>query len=261
MVYTVAAVEEALGLLIHIANAPGLGLTELAKRSGNTKARTFRLLTTLEDRDFVQRKHGSATYILGVKALLVGFAAQNQVSLVRQAEKYLLALGAKFNENVLVRVRNGFETVTVAMWECNHEVRVHGIGTKILPLHAGSSSKVLLAFAPEEVRQSYLELKLHPCTDNTITQRSKLVQELDRIKRNGYATSFGESFTDVAGVAVPVFDHTNRVAAALGFSIPSTRFGTHKLEDLVDALRESAQKLSAELGYNATSNTERTSSP
>ena len=46
--YTIAAVDEALALLLLVGQSPGLGVTELAARSGNTKARTFRLLFTLE---------------------------------------------------------------------------------------------------------------------------------------------------------------------------------------------------------------------
>lgn len=249
MVEKVASVHEALGLLIHVANSPGLGVTELAKRSGITKARAFRLLATLEDCNFVQRKQGSSDYILGVSALMVGHAARQQVSLVSQAEKYLISLGERFNENVIVRMRNGFETTTVSTWECSHEVRVNGIGTKILPLHAGSSSKVLLAFAPEDVRKAYLELELKHCTAKTITQPKKLTQEIDRIRKNGYATSFGESFSDVAGVAVPIFDSSNEAIAAMGFSIPSNRFQTDKVDNFLAALQEAAQKLSAELGY------------
>ena len=126
MEYTVASVDEALSLLVHVASAPGLGVTELAKRSGNTKARAFRLLTTLEARGFVQRRGEEATYQLGYKTLLIGMAAQEQVSLVRQAERFMLQLGELFNENVQVRVRDGLNSVCVARWESTHDVRIFG---------------------------------------------------------------------------------------------------------------------------------------
>lgn len=54
--YTISAVDEALALLLIVAQKPGLGVTELAKVSGNTKARAFRILFTLEQRNFVVRK-------------------------------------------------------------------------------------------------------------------------------------------------------------------------------------------------------------
>ncbi len=55
MAYTVDAVSEAMKLLFLVAETPDKGVTELAKLSGNTKARAFRLLTTLEQSGMVQR--------------------------------------------------------------------------------------------------------------------------------------------------------------------------------------------------------------
>ena len=95
MDYNVASVDEALGLLMLVAQNPGLGVTELSKRSEITKARAFRLLSTLERRGFVQRSGDAATYHLGYNALLVGLAADEQVSLVRQAGKYLQQLASQ----------------------------------------------------------------------------------------------------------------------------------------------------------------------
>jgi len=79
MDYTVAAVDEALKLLFLLAHAPGLGLTELAKRSVITKARAFRLLTTLEQRDLVRRRdwralihYGAIFFLLEKLGAVVG---------------------------------------------------------------------------------------------------------------------------------------------------------------------------------------------
>ncbi len=250
MEYTVASVDEALSLLVHVASAPGLGVTELAKRSGNTKARAFRLLTTLEARGFVQRQGEEATYQLGYKTLLIGMAAQEQVSLVRQAERFMLQLGELFNENVQVRVRDGLNSVCVARWESTHDVRIFGAVGRLRPLHGGASGKVLLAHAPEALRQAYLASELQRFTDSTPVQRSKLGQELARVKQNDYATSAGEIAADVLAVAAPVRDGSGQVIAALSISIPGTRAAPDDLEKYVPALREAALALSVELGYS-----------
>lgn len=249
MDYTVASVDEALSLLVHVANSPGLGVTELAKRSGNTKARAFRLLSTLEDRGFVQRRGELATYQLGYKTLLIGLAAQEQVSLVRQAEPYLHALGERFNENVQVRVRDGLESVCVARWESTHDVRIHGGVGRTRPLHAGASGKILLAFADEALSQAYLGSELLRFTANTITQRSKLTQELIHVRQKGYATSIGEIAMDVISLAAPVRDASGQVIAALGISVPSSRLTPDGLERFIPPVCQAAQALSAELGY------------
>lgn len=248
MAYTVDAVQEALSVLMHVAQAPGLGVTELGKRSGNTKARTFRLLSTLEQNGFVQRSVDGTGYILGHMALVLGMAAQEQVSVVRVARRHLEELGERFNENVHVRVRDGLQSVAITKWDSTRSVRVHSeIGAR-RPLHAGATGKVLLAFAPEDVQSLVLGGPLERFTSTTPTQRTKLARELSRIKAEGVAVSYGEFVPDVVALGVPVFDATGSVCAALGISIPSSR-APEDLTPYLDALRKAASGMSYELGW------------
>ncbi|AMO25304.1 IclR family transcriptional regulator [Ramlibacter tataouinensis] len=249
MAYTVESVDEALGLLSLVAQAPGLGVTELSKRSGITKARAFRLLTTLEERGFVQRQAEAATYQLGSASLLIGMAAVEQVSLVRQAVKHLEQLGAKFNEDVQVRIRNGLETLCVARWESTHDLRFHTpIGSR-RPLHAGASGKLLLAFAPEAVAAEILAADVPRYTPQTLS-RTKLSQELGRIRKQGYSVSHGEISADVVAIAAPVRDGSGQVIAAISIAAPASR-APDKGEKFIQPLLGAAQALSAELGFRA----------
>lgn len=248
MEYTVAAVQEALSVLTHVAQAPGLGVTELAKRSGNTKARTFRLLSTLEQSGFVQRGSSDTNYILGHVVLALGLAAQEQISLVRIGQKHLEVLGGQFNENVHIRIRDGLQSEIVAKWDCTRGVRVHTeIGTR-RHLHAGASGKVLLAYAPDDLQRLVLGGALERFTPQTVVQKTKLAKELARIREDGYAVSMGEVTPDVIAVAAPIFDAHGRVLAALGMSLPASR-APGDLTPVVDALKLTGLKLSAELGW------------
>lgn len=249
MDYNVASVDEALGLLMLVAQNPGLGVTELSKRSEITKARAFRLLSTLERRGFVQRSGDAATYHLGYNALLVGLAADEQVSLVRQASKYLQQLASKFNEIVQIRVRDGFESVSVARWDSTHDVRIHGSVGMRRPLHGGASGKVLLAYAPTEFLNEFFAQDFQKFTPNTIVQRAKWNEELIKIRKQGYATSLGEITNEVLSVAAPVRDGTSKVIAAMAISIPSSRITAKGLEKLAKPLCAAAYDLSVELGY------------
>ena len=65
MSYTVDALQDALSVLKIVAHSPGLGVSEIARRSGYTKARTYRFLLTFEAAGFVQRQGDAATYTLG----------------------------------------------------------------------------------------------------------------------------------------------------------------------------------------------------
>ncbi|MBV5291655.1 MAG: IclR family transcriptional regulator [Curvibacter lanceolatus] len=228
--YTVAAVDHALALLLLVAHSPGLGVSELAARSGNTKARTFRLLYTLEQRRLVQRRGRTAAYWLDVQALYLGIAAQEQVDLVRLARPYLLNLAAACNENVQIRVRDGLESVCVDRWQCVHHERIASRAGSRRRLHAGASCKLLLAYAPEDVRQALMASELPRYTELTIHQPSRLALELKRIRQQGLSLSCGEMTRGVSAFAVPIFDRQQQVMAALSISGPTHRLQARQAE-------------------------------
>jgi IclR family KDG regulon transcriptional repressor len=249
MNYTVEAVEKALGLLFLVAQQPGLGVTELAKRSGNTKARAFRLLNTLEQSGLVQRQGESTTFSLGYKAVTLGASAQEQLSLVRLAENYLPNIGMRCNENVFVRVRDGLETVCVARWEAPHAVRVYTVIGNRRPLYVGASGKLLLAFASPEIQEAVLSSDLKRLTANTIVDRNKLEAELVQIRQNGYSASFGEADTDAAAVAAPVRNANGYVVATLSIAAPANRMNHENLSKFIELAQIGAHEFSIELGH------------
>ena len=249
MDYTVAAVDKALGLLFLVAQHPGLGVTELAKRSGNTKARAFRLLGTLEQCGLIRRQADSAGYSLGYKALLLGSAAQEQLSLVRMAKASLPDFVKRCNESVLVRVREGLETVCIAWLDAPHAVRVHTQMGNRRPLYAGASGKLLLGHAPPQIQEAVLSGGFQSFTQNTIIVRGQFEHELAAIRAQGYAVSYGERLAETVAVAAPIRDVGGQVIAALGITGPASRIlrgGVHKFIDFVQI---GARDFSNELGY------------
>jgi IclR family transcriptional regulator, KDG regulon repressor len=249
MSYTVDAVSKAMELLFLVADAPGLGVTELAKRSGNTKARAFRLLGTLEESGLVRRCEPLATYELGHRALVIGAAAQEQVSFSRVAKPLLEELGSQCNESVLVRIRDGLETVCVAWWDAPQAVRVQNqLGTR-RPLYVGASGKLLLAYAPADVQEVVLSGKREQFTPNTVIKRTPLEAELKRICNDGYSISIAERSADTIAIAVPVREAKGEVVASLSMTAPLSRVSKDDARKYIDLLKTAAQKFSKELGY------------
>lgn len=248
MSYTVAAVDEAIKLLLWVAQHPGLGLSEIARRNGTGKARTFRLLSTLEARALVARRGEPATYHLGLQALHLGAAAQTQIDLAQLSQAPLERLAARFNETVAVRVRDALESVCIARRESTQSLRVHGSLGHRRPLYAGASSKLLLAFAPEEVLLAVLASERVRYTEHTLVGKAALLSELRRVRAAGHAHSLGERSDGTAALAVPIRDASGTVVAALGLSAPASRMtAAHRRRYLV-ALQEEARTLSHGLG-------------
>lgn len=249
MSYTVDVVNVAIELLMVVAENPGLGVTELSKRSGITKARTFRLLNTLEETGLIRRQDPAATYSLGYRALLVGAAAREQVQLSKVADALLPAVGAACGESVLVRIREATETVCIAWWDAPNTVRVESQLGRYRPLHAGASGKLLLAYAPEEIQEQVLGAERERFTSNTITGASQLKQSIQKVREQGYSISYAEKAIDTVSVATPIFDASGTVIASLATSAPSSRVPDEKLQVLITALQQGARQFSQELGY------------
>lgn len=250
MDYTVAAVDEAIKLLLLVAGQPGLGLTELARRSGVTKARAFRLLTTLEQRDLVKRRGDPATYFLSLQALHLGAAAHAQNDLLQVVREPIERLGRRFNETVAVRVREGLETVSIARWESTQSLRVHGEVGQRHKLHAGASSKVLLSHAPPEVLEAVLAMERERFTPATPVAKAALLREVKLVRESGYAISLGERAPDTAGMAVPIRDGSRAVVAALTISMPASRMKGRE-QEFLQVLSTEAAEASRRLGYVA----------
>ena len=203
---------------------------------------------TLELHRFVVLDTRASTYSLGPQAFVIGVAAAQQNTLVRSAQKHMLSLNQAINETVVLRVREGLETVCVARCETTHEMRTVGTVGNRRPLNSGASGRILLAFAPAAVRTEYLaRLKKLPQS----TDLMKLVDELDAIARKGYAVSVGEVTAGAVAISVPVRDVSSDTIAAVSISGPEMRISRIEIPDYLERLQACSRTISAEPGYAA----------
>jgi IclR family transcriptional regulator, KDG regulon repressor len=248
MAYTVSAVQDSLVVLMIVARHPSLGVSEIARLSRTTKARAFRFLATFESSGFVQREKGGTTYVLGPAALILGHAAQEQMSLIKIAQRYLDELSLRFNERAALLIRDGLESVCVAQTNSTHDVRVEmPIGSR-RALHAGASGKVLTAFSDPEQQLQVLQAGLPKIAPNTITSKTQFRQELQNIFKLGYATSVSEGASDVVAIAAPVFGSDGTLLASLSVSQPASR-APKDLSIMARVVCDAAQRLSTDLGW------------
>jgi DNA-binding IclR family transcriptional regulator len=122
-----------------------------------------------------------------------------------------------------------------------------GIGVTA-PLHAGSPGKLLLAYMPsDEIAEVLEKIELVALTKKTITSREKLLQELAVIRRQGWATSFGERIEGVSSLSVPVKDRENKIVASINILGPFVRLGEKRLMGYLDMLKEVGRSISNRL--------------
>ena len=110
-------------------------------------------------------------------------------------------------------------------------------------MHCTGLGKAMLAFLPAEQQQTYLSKPLQPYTEYTITDKDRLLAELEEIRRQGYAVDNMEHEFGIKCVAMPILGRNRQVAAAVSISGPSLRFDEEKIEVLVRELRNKVKEL------------------
>jgi DNA-binding IclR family transcriptional regulator len=118
-----------------------------------------------------------------------------------------------------------------------------------MPLHAGSAGKALLAFMPPELVKQIVAKPLEKMTPNTITKRKALLEELEMIRKRGYAVSHSERFEDALGLAAPIFDASGKVVGALNVAGPTMRFTEAEIDKYAPKIIQLANRISEALGY------------
>lgn len=112
------------------------------------------------------------------------------------------------------------------------------------PLYASAAGRVLLAYASEERRKSYLaRAPFKGLTSDTRTSKKEILENLEEISDRGYCASFGEMLKDTAAIAAPVLDSSNAVLGAMMVAAPLSRMHSnfdHLLESLLRYSRQAS---------------------
>lgn len=229
---------------------PLAAVSEIARLTGMSRSTVHRLVQALAAHGLVQQLPNSTTCSLGPRILSFAEVARGHLTLNSQALPLMTWLRDHTGETVGLHVMDGASARrTVAQVESTQQLRrtYTDLGSPIAPYH-GAPGRVLLAFGEEGIRQKVLSSKL-VTPDGTAMTAVELAADLESVAADGYALSLQERVVGVVALAVPVFDHTGGVVAALGVSVPAVRAGKEELEGLLPPALETAKSLSYRLGY------------
>jgi len=229
-----------------------LGVTEISRRLGLHKSRAHKALRTLVGRHFLEQQEPNEKYCLGLKLFELGRRVRNFQYLCDLANPVLKPVAARHRATVFFRVadREELTQVTVAAVESPDQVRLIIIEGEQRPIHYGAIGKALLAgCSGAEVKVLLKKSPLRPFTRETIVSTKLLLQELERVRRRGYATNRNESLPGVRAVAAPVLDQSGAVMGAIGIGRPAAQFLDGDFESLGQAAVCAALELSQKIGF------------
>jgi DNA-binding IclR family transcriptional regulator len=242
-------VLKALDIIEELATAGGtVSVKELAARVGRPVPTTHRLLRTLELRDYVENSGGA--YRLTLKMFDIGSSIVASVDIVSEARPLCQALCNKVEETVNLAVRSGTSAVYVLKLDCARSLRLFTQLGLHVPLHATSLGKTLLAFENEPELSAVLEqLTFDRRTEHTITNRATFEEELEMIRRQGYAIDDEEFERGLICISAPIFNVEGHITAAVSISGPPIRLRPKIWEQLGAEVRKTADEISAVIGH------------
>jgi IclR family transcriptional regulator, KDG regulon repressor len=233
-------------------SAGPVGVTDVAERLRVDPSTAYRLLVTLEAGGMVRQDPDTKKYGLGYGVLEVAHGLLGRLSVASVAEPHLLEIATATGESAHVAVLDGMRAVFVGRHSGAGILRVETTIGSSEPAYCTAVGKALLAdHTLAELRRLLGEHALERHTPQTITSVVELANELERIRRTGYAYDDEEMHPGVRCLACSVRDHRGRIVAAFGISMPASRLTREHLPALVRRIAEASAAISAELGYQA----------
>ena len=244
-----SAVLRTINILETLSECESSNLESLSKQTELPKATLLRFLSSLANLGYVYRDSADR-YHLTLKMFSIGSRSLKYIDLISTARPFAVELAKTLGETVHMGILQDDQAVYVLKEESSYTLRMYSRIGKVIPLYCTAIGKIFLSEMSEEDLNSYLEkTTLKPFTAKSIRTREALKEELERIKKRGYAIDDEEHEEQVMCIACPIRDVEGKVIAAISVSWPIFRFNSDDFDNAVKLIKRNANKISEIMGY------------
>lgn len=244
---SIQVLERMVSLLDVLAeSADPLNLKQLALRTNLHPSTAHRILGVMVEHRLVDRIE-PGTYRLGIHLLELGNLVKSRINIRDEALPYMQKLHDQIHETVNLSIRQGDEMVYVERLVSSRSAMrvVHLIGARA-PMHITAVGKLfLLEDGPEKMREYAQRTGLPASTRNSLNTLPKLAQELERVRKQGYAFDNEEAERGVSCIGAGIRDDEGRLVAGLSISAPSDRLR----KEWAQMVKDTADDISHAIGY------------
>lgn len=231
-------------------NMDGLSTSEIADIMKIPKTSVFDIIQTLLFMQVLELKDEKfKKYKIGVKAFEIGNKYTKDIEVLNVADQYLKDLSHKLNKTVFIAVENNLEVVYLKKYEPEKAIiTTAGIGSKN-PMYCTSLGKAMLsAYSDDILKEKVSKLNLVRYTENTLTSKEKLLQNLEEVRRRGYSIDNRELEDHMFCMGAPLRNYENDVVGAISIT------GLYREDEVIDnqgeLVKETALKISRKLGFS-----------
>ena len=225
-----------------------IGVSELARRIGEAKARIHRHLLTLRDLGVLAQDKGSERYLLGWKLFQLGQAAANQSDIQSIAEPHMRRLRDATKLTVMLSLPAGDEMIVAHTVESEASIVVTVRKGLRLPAHGSAHGRLMLAFASPATVNRILARPLRRMTPETLIDPALVRERLAKCRRALLESANNETSYGVNALAAPILNHSDELAAAVGIIGTQAQIKHPADPGQIQSVRGCAQAISAALG-------------
>lgn len=228
----------------------GLTLQEIITELRYPKSSLYKIVTNLQELGYLGREVDSSRYFLSRKLLTLGVTAFNSSNIIERSKEYMKLLRDEVGESVMIGTLIDDEVVLLEQITGSLDfVFTLKQGMKF-NLYSTAPGKVILAFLDKSKQNEIVDnLQLDAINEYTITDKEQLKQELEAIRKNGYAADINETVEGVHCIAAPIWDETKNAIACVWTSGPAGRLPKKNIEAIARRIIECGLSISYNIGY------------
>lgn len=249
--YSVPNLEKGLVVLDYLSYSyQGKTLQEIKDDLEISQTTAYRILNTMVRLEYLMYEEDSRRYKLSRKLLTLGFRALNEHQLLETVFPYMRELRDKLKETVCFGVLGEEKGIFIDQAQGSYAFSFKLSPGKPFELHCSAPGKAIMAYLPNTVRDRYLSyMEFKRFNERTITSRERYLEELENVFRQGFAMDNEEELSGVICIGAPVFNFRGYPCGAIWISGPKDRLPEKVIEEDATLIKETAARISAELGY------------
>ena len=217
---------------------PELGVTEIAQELHLQKSTVHNIMSTFETMGYLVQNRTTGKYFLGVRLLQFSYIINNQMGYQKFFSPYMEEIATRLSETVYMGIPHGTEVLYMESKQPQGTMGERRILGEHAPMYCTGLGKAMLAFMKPGEMECHFPKEFVKFTENTLSSREELLEELARIRDRGYSIDNMEHEYGVVCVALPVFGHDGSPAAGVRVSGPSLRFQKETIVQAAVTMKE-----------------------
>jgi DNA-binding IclR family transcriptional regulator len=243
-------VDLSLRLLERLASSrEPIGVSDLAREFGSSKATVYRHLQALARHGFVHQEPTTMRYAAGIKLFILGECLRERFDIIPLAREDMARLREETGQPATLSALVENQVVVLEVLQGQAIVNFGTQPGTVLDLHASAHGNVALAFGPKELMAHCLARALKAWTPQTICSPSALRRAIAQVRARGWATAPNRVLQGVNGLAAPLFNHAGHYAGAVAIAGSIQYIPASPLPSQIRAVTQTAERISRRLGW------------